>query len=176
MIEENFDKFQVIWPEKSLKLLPKILPQTRQILIAAAEYTANVYRWTTFINYNINSFFCCCMYLNIKKSSFIFWPLVKGYPLVAAIFLPTLVSRDRESRPFFWREFLRTRDRDIFFLCYFLFQSINIITNCCQAGLEAVPSSHARGQRFKPRHPQYFKLLLDPGDFSLQPQRIAVLQ
>ena len=34
-----------------------------------------------------------------------------------------------------------------------------------------VPSSHARGQRFKPRRRQYFKLLLDPGDFSLQPQR-----
>ena len=35
----------------------------------------------------------------------------------------------------------------------------------------SVPSSHARGQRFEPRRRQYFKLLLDPGDFSLQPQR-----
>ena len=33
-----------------------------------------------------------------------------------------------------------------------------------------VPSSHARGQRFEPRCWQYFKLLLDPGDFSLQPK------
>ena len=31
------------------------------------------------------------------------------------------------------------------------------------------PSYHARRQRFKPR--RHFKLLLDPGDFSLQPQR-----
>ena len=32
-----------------------------------------------------------------------------------------------------------------------------------------VPSSHAREQQFKPRRRQYFKLLLDPGYFSLQP-------
>ena len=31
------------------------------------------------------------------------------------------------------------------------------------------PSSHARGQRFQPRHRQYFKLLLDPGDFHSNP-------
>ena len=67
MIEENFDKFQVIWPEKSLKLLPKILPQTRQILIAAAEYTANVYKWSTFIKYNINSFLLLLYVYEYKK-------------------------------------------------------------------------------------------------------------
>ena len=31
------------------------------------------------------------------------------------------------------------------------------------------PSSHARGQRFEPRRQQYFKLLLDPGDFHSNP-------
>lgn len=36
-----------------------------------------------------------------------------------------------------------------------------------QAG--SVPSSHARGQRFEPRRWQYFKLLLDPGDFHSNP-------
>ena len=40
----------------------------------------------------------------------------------------------------------------------------------------SVPSSHARGHRFEPQRRQYFKLLLDPGDFSLQSQRIAILQ
>ena len=35
----------------------------------------------------------------------------------------------------------------------------------------SIPSSHARGQRFEPQRWQYFKLLLDPGDFSLQPKR-----
>ena len=40
----------------------------------------------------------------------------------------------------------------------------------------SVPSSHARGQWFKPQRRQYFKLLLDPGDFLLEPQQIAVLQ
>ena len=33
----------------------------------------------------------------------------------------------------------------------------------------SVPSSHARGQRFEPRRRQYFKLLLDPGDFHSNP-------
>ena len=33
----------------------------------------------------------------------------------------------------------------------------------------SVPSSHARGQRFEPRRWQYFKLLLDPGDFHSNP-------
>ena len=32
-----------------------------------------------------------------------------------------------------------------------------------------VPSSHARGQWFEPRCWQYFKLLLDPGDFHTNP-------
>ena len=33
----------------------------------------------------------------------------------------------------------------------------------------SVPSSHARGQQFEPRRRQYFKLLLDPGDFHSNP-------
>ena len=33
----------------------------------------------------------------------------------------------------------------------------------------SVPSSHARGQRFEPRRRQYFKLLLDLGDFHSNP-------
>ena len=33
----------------------------------------------------------------------------------------------------------------------------------------SVPSSHARGQRFEPQRRQYFKLLLDPGDFHSNP-------
>ena len=33
----------------------------------------------------------------------------------------------------------------------------------------SVPSYHARGQRFEPRCQQYFKLLLDPGDFHSNP-------
>ena len=36
----------------------------------------------------------------------------------------------------------------------------------------SVPSSHARGQRFEPRRRQYFKLLLDPGDFHSNPSRL----
>ena len=35
---------------------------------------------------------------------------------------------------------------------------------------QSVPSSHARGQRFEPRRRQYFKLLLDPGDFHSDPR------
>ena len=33
----------------------------------------------------------------------------------------------------------------------------------------SVPSSHAKGQQFEPRCRQYFKLLLDPGDFHSNP-------
>ena len=40
----------------------------------------------------------------------------------------------------------------------------------------SVPSSYARGQQFEPRCRQYLKLLLDPGDLSLKPLRITVLQ
>ena len=36
----------------------------------------------------------------------------------------------------------------------------------------SVPSSHARGQQFEPRRRQYFKLLLDPGDFHSNPSRL----
>ena len=36
----------------------------------------------------------------------------------------------------------------------------------------SVPNSHARGQRFEPRRRQYFKLLLDPGDFHSIPSRL----
>ena len=36
----------------------------------------------------------------------------------------------------------------------------------------SVPSSQARGQWFKPRRQQYFKLLLDPGDFHSNPSRL----
>ena len=35
--------------------------------------------------------------------------------------------------------------------------------------MSSIPSSHATGQRFEPRHRQYFKLLLDPGDFHSNP-------
>ena len=35
------------------------------------------------------------------------------YVLVTAIFSPTSVSRDRESRPFFLRDFTRPRDQDL---------------------------------------------------------------
>ena len=36
----------------------------------------------------------------------------------------------------------------------------------------SVPSSHARGQRFEPRRRQYFKLLLDLGDFHSNPSTL----
>ena len=36
----------------------------------------------------------------------------------------------------------------------------------------SVPSSYARGQRFEPWRRQYFKLLLDPGDFHSNPSRL----
>ena len=54
---------------------------------------------------------------------------------------------------------------------FYIVHSILYTCNRSSWSRGSVPSSHTRGQRFEPRRRQYFKLLLDPGDFSLQPQR-----
>ena len=41
------------------------------------------------------------------------YQLISRYLVVTAIFSPPSVSRDRESRHFFWRDFTRPRDQDI---------------------------------------------------------------
>ena len=48
------------------------------------------------------------------------------YVLVTAIFSPTSVSRDRDSRQFFWRDFTRPRDQNLFLVDKFCI-SINFI-------------------------------------------------
>ena len=51
--------------------------------------------------------------------------------LVTAIFSPTSVSRDRDPRQLFWRDFTRPRDQNLFFLVdmlsifYWLYQFCN---------------------------------------------------
>ena len=43
---------------------------------------------------------------------------------MTAIFSPTSVSRDRESRPFFSRDFTRPRDQDCFLIYIYLFLKV----------------------------------------------------
>ena len=54
---------------------------------------------------------------------------------------------------------------------YLSVKQISIVVNTCWSR-GSVPIFHARGQQFEPRHRQYFKLLLDPGDFHSNPSRL----
>ena len=56
--------------------------------------------------------------IRVTKNSFVLLLITRlhfvlniAYVLVTAIFSPTLVSRDRDSRQFFWRDFTRPRDQ-----------------------------------------------------------------
>ena len=52
---------------------------------------------------------------------------------------------------------------------YFLVYYKDDLFYCESWSRGSVPSFHARGQRFEPRHRLYFNLLLDPGDFHSNP-------
>ena len=49
------------------------------------------------------------------------------YVLVTAIFSPPSVSRDRDSRRFFWRDFTRPRDQNLFFSIKYFLLTLSIL-------------------------------------------------